>query len=54
MSEEFIQKKILENVTKIGKWDFFNIGNTTIQELKKYDIIRNVDYRLESDSRRSS
>ena len=45
MSEEFIQKKILENIPKIGKWDFFNIGNTTIQDLKKYGIIRNVDYK---------
>lgn len=45
MSEEFIQKKILESIPKIGKWDFFNIGNTTIQDLKKYNIIRNVDYR---------
>lgn len=45
MSEEFIQKKIFENTPKIGKWDFFNIGNTTLQDLKKYDIIRNVDYK---------
>lgn len=45
MSEEFIQKKLLETVPKIGKWDFFNIGNTTIHDLKRYGIIRNVDYK---------
>ena len=45
MSEEFIQKKLSEKVPKIGKWDFYNIGNTSIQDLKRYGIIRNVDYR---------
>ena len=44
MSEEFIQRQILNNTPKIGKWDFFNIGSTNIQTLKSYNIIRNVDY----------
>lgn len=45
MSEEFIQRKVMEDRPKIGKWDFYNIGNTTLQELKAYKIIRNIDYR---------
>ena len=45
MSEELIQKDLLNNPAKIGKWDFYNIGSTTIKQLKESNIIRNVDYK---------
>jgi len=44
MSEELLQRDLLENPEKIGKWDFYNIGSTSIKALKEYGIIRNVDY----------
>jgi len=44
MSEELLQRNYVKSPEKLGKWDFFNIGSTTIKALKEYDIIRNVDY----------
>lgn len=44
MSEELLQRDLSKNPEKIGKWDFYNIGSTTIKTLKEYGIIRNVDY----------
>lgn len=44
MSEELLQRDLSKNPEKIGKWDFYNIGSTTIKALKEYGIIRNVDY----------
>lgn len=44
MSEELLQRDLLKNPAKIGKWDFYNIGATSIKALKEYNIIRNVDY----------
>lgn len=44
MSEELLQRNLLESPEKIGKWDFYNIGATTIKALKEHGIIRNVDY----------
>lgn len=44
MSEELLQKDLIENPEKIGKWDFYNIGATTVKALKEYGIIRNVNY----------
>lgn len=44
MSEELLQRDLLKNCEKIGKWDFYNIGATSIKALKEYGIIRNVDY----------
>ncbi|MCI0707369.1 MAG: SAM-dependent methyltransferase [Ignavibacteriae bacterium] len=44
MSEELLQRDLIKNPDKIGKWDFYNIGSTTVSSLKKYGIIRNVDY----------
>ncbi|PLK43943.1 N-6 DNA methylase [Emticicia sp. TH156] len=44
MSEELLQRDLLKNCQKIGKWDFYNIGATSIKALKEYSIIRNVDY----------
>ncbi|MDH3324828.1 MAG: SAM-dependent methyltransferase [Candidatus Peregrinibacteria bacterium] len=47
MSEELIQKNLIKNPGKIGKWDFYNIGATTIKQLKEYGIVRNVAYGTE-------
>lgn len=44
MSEELLQRNLLKNPEKIGKWDFYNIGNTTLKALKENNILRNVDY----------
>jgi type I restriction-modification system DNA methylase subunit len=44
MSEELLQRDLLKNPYKIGKWGFYNIGATTIKQLKEASIIRNIDY----------
>ena len=44
MSEELLQRDLVKNPVKIGKWRFYNIGATSIKTLKEYNIIRNVDY----------
>lgn len=47
MSEELFQRDLIKNPEKIGKWDFYNIGATTVKALKEHGIIRNVDYGTE-------
>jgi len=46
MSEELIQRGLDKKnpTSKIGKWDYFSIGATTLKALKTANIIRNVDY----------
>lgn len=46
MSEELLQRGLDKNnpTTKIGKWDYYNIGATTLNALKGANIIRNIDY----------
>ena len=44
MSEELLQRGLLNNPEKIGKWDFYNIGNTTVNALKRHGIILDKDY----------
>ena len=44
MSEELIQRGLDKKPAKIGKWDFYNIGSTSVEALKNYGIIRSVDY----------
>lgn len=44
MSEELLQRNLIKSPDKIGKWDFYNIGATSVKSLKEYGIIRNVDY----------
>lgn len=44
MSEELLQRDLLANPTQVGKWQFYNIGSTSIKALKEYGIIRSVDY----------
>ena len=51
MSEELLQRDLLKNPEKIGKWDFYNIGSTSIKTLKEYGIIRNVDYGKENNNK---
>lgn len=44
MSEELLQRDLIKTPGKIGKWDFYCIGATSIKALKEYGIIRDVDY----------
>ena len=44
MSEELLQRDLINNPEKIGKWDFYSIGATSIKSLKENNIIRNIDY----------
>lgn len=44
MSEELLQRNLIKNPEKIGTWDFYNIGATSINALKEADIIRSIDY----------
>lgn len=46
MSEELIQRGLDKKnpTSKIGKWDYYSIGATTLKALKTANIIRNVDY----------
>lgn len=44
MSEELIQRGLSKVAEKIGTWDYYNIGATTINQLKEAGIIRSVDY----------
>ncbi len=44
MSEELLQRGLDKKPEKIGKWDFYNIGATTINQLKKHKIIRGINY----------
>ncbi|WP_341751992.1 hypothetical protein [Candidatus Tisiphia endosymbiont of Piscicola geometra] len=51
MSEELLQRDLIKNPQKIGTWNFYNIGATTISALKKAGIIRNIDYGDVSNKR---
>lgn len=44
MSEELLQRDLLENPEKIGKWSFYNIGATSIKHLKEAGIILKRNY----------
>ena len=43
-SEELLQRDLIENPEKIGNWNFYNIGATTIKNLKQSKIINDFDY----------
>ncbi|WP_341757393.1 hypothetical protein [Candidatus Tisiphia endosymbiont of Ditula angustiorana] len=51
MSEELLQRDLIKNPQKIGTWNFYNIGATTISALIKADIIRSIDYGDVSNKR---
>ncbi len=44
MSEELLQRDLIKHPEKIGDWNFYNIGSTTIKNLKQNNIIKNIDY----------
>jgi type I restriction enzyme M protein len=44
MSEELIQKGYVEHGLIIGNYQFYNIGNSTLNQLKKAKIVPNKDY----------
>lgn len=44
MSEELLQRDLIKNPKKIGTWDFYNIGATSVDSLKEHNIIRSIDY----------
>lgn len=44
MSEELVQKGLTKNGLTIGSYEVYNIGNTTLNQLKKYKIIPNKSY----------
>jgi type I restriction-modification system DNA methylase subunit len=45
MSEELIQRGLTKGGLIIGNYQFYNIGNTTLNQLKKYKIIPDKDYK---------
>lgn len=44
MSEELLQRDLLKNPQRIGKWTFYNIGATSIKHLKEAGIIQKRNY----------
>lgn len=44
MSEELIQRNLIEAPEKMGDWNFYNIGATTLKALKSAKIISDRDY----------
>ncbi|MFZ1978150.1 MAG: restriction endonuclease subunit M, partial [Bacteroidota bacterium] len=44
MSEELLQRDLINNPEKLGKWNFYNIGATTLRSLKQNKIIPNIKY----------
>lgn len=54
MSEELLQRGLdKKNPTaKIGKWDYYNIGATSLKALKEAGIIRNVDYGKQLETKK--
>ena len=44
LSEELIQRNLIEAPEKMGDWNYYNIGATTLKALKGAKIIPNKDY----------
>lgn len=44
MSEELIQRNLIEASEKMGDWNYYNIGATTLKALKGAKIIPERDY----------
>lgn len=44
MSEELIQRNLVEAPEKMGDWNFYNIGATSLKSLKGAKIIPDKDY----------
>lgn len=45
MSEELLQRGLLQQAEKFGDWLFYNIGSTNLDALKRHGIIEDIDYR---------
>jgi type I restriction enzyme M protein len=45
MSEELIQKGLTDGGIKVGIYEYYPIGSTTLNQLKKYQIIPKKDYK---------
>ena len=43
MSEELLQRNLVEALEKMGDWNFYNIGATTLKALKGAKIIPDRD-----------
>lgn len=46
MSEELIQRNLIEAPEKMGDWNFYNIGATTLKALKGAKIVPDKDYEV--------
>ncbi len=44
MREELIQRNLIASPEHMGSWDYYNIGSTTLKDLKSAKIIPNKDY----------
>lgn len=44
MSEELVQRNLTKHGLKVVNYEYYNIGNTTLNELKKHNIIPKKDY----------
>ncbi len=44
MSEELIQRNLVETPERIGPWNYYNIGATTLNALKAAKIIPQRNY----------
>jgi len=53
MSEELLQRDLINNCQRLGKWDFYNIGATSVKALKEHGIIRNINYGAEERKKES-
>lgn len=45
MSEELIQRDLLEHPEKLGEWSYYNIGNTSLRALRAARIIPDRTYK---------
>ena len=45
MSEELLQKKLNKRGIIVGNYEYYNIGNTNLNDLKIYHIVPSKDYK---------
>ncbi len=44
MSEELLQRGLVDGGLKIGDYEFYSIGSVTLNQLRKFKIIPNINY----------
>jgi type I restriction enzyme M protein len=44
MSEEIIRKGLTEHGLKVGDYEFYPVGDSTLNQLKKYKVVPNHPY----------